>query len=565
MAKDPSSESPGVREPDKVTTASLASKLGLGFFSRSPEENEDQNETSDNSDTKEDEAMDEEQQTTSPNRSPTTKNNESEVASPTLVEPVRPSAIAACRHLQRPPRNVNIASHPSASRLQPPTNTEDEHFPSPLPLPPSAGVARTPATADLRETLKSRIYEPDVMEIIEAYADERVNRDRKEFEDANRLQSRPANDIVYGLEQTEYQSPIAGLRVRMMLTPAILLLSRASSLKADDVEKAIRYARVAQDIARNGDVEKELEARCSYYIGLGAFLLLPKHALLSSTRPASIGSLSELGKLETVQAYFEQACAAKDVYDEGAWAEEWAVYLESPHVRRELSESIEEERPTSSDSWVGGWMKKIWGSKDSQQTRDDGGSVRRPPKDRLRSRRDSATSQNTESTFRPDGPERIPSFESWHSDESRPESAMSEERFPGPIPPPEDPIDGDESPKERIWFNDPTPDSPEPILPGPVTSPHISPTKGISFAGLSKSATPSAYSDGDTPVCSPIYARRHSRRPSLLARVTGRERRPSELERAEEGVSPYRPTFEGVPEGSEGLKKRKSTDPEDMV
>jgi hypothetical protein len=402
------------------------------------------------------------------------------------------------------------------------------------------------------------------MEIIEAYADEKVKRDRKEFEDASRLQSRPANNIVYGLEQTKYKSPIAGLRVRMMLMPAILLLSKPSSLKADDVEKAIRYARLAQDIARNGNVEKELEARCSYYIGLAAFLLLPKHALFASNRPASIGSLSELGKLETVQLYFEQAFAAKGVYDEGAWAEEWVEYLQSPDVRKELSESVEDERPTSSGSWIGGWMKRVWGSQASQQQPSNGQSVKRPPGNILKTRRDSATSQNTASTFRPDGPERIPSYESWHIDESRPESAMSEERFPGPFKISQDTED-DEAPRERIWFNYPTPDSPEPILPAPVTSPHASPTKRISFAGLSKNPTPSASSDSDTPVSSPIYERRHSRRPSLLARVTGRERRPTELERAEEGSSPYRATFESVPEGSEGLKKRKSTDPEDIV
>ena len=563
MAKDPSSESPGVRDPDKATTTSLASKLGLSFFSRSLEEQEEQDETPDNSHTKEDEEQDEEQQISSPNQSPTTVNNEPETLSPTIIEPIRPSAIAARRHLQRPPRNVNVASHPSGSRLQPPKDNQGAPFPTPPPLPPSAGVARTPATADLRETLKSRIYEPDVMDIIEAYADEKVKRDRKELQDANRLHSRAANDVVYGLEQTEYQSPIAALRVRMMLMPAVLLLSKPSSLKADDVEKAIRYARVAQDIARNGDVEKELEARCSYYIGLAAFLLLPKHALLASSRPASIGSLSELGKLETVQSYFEQACAAKGVYEEGDWAEEWVVYLESPEVSKELSESVEDERPTSSGSWVSGWMKRVWGSKESHQQSSNDHSVKRPPGSILRSRRDSATSEHTESTFRPSGPERIPSFESWHSDEPRPESAMSEERFPGPFKIPQD-TDDDESPRERIWFNDLTPDSPEPILPAPVTSPHTSPTKRISFAGLSKTAAPSASSD-NTPISSPIYERRHSRRPSLLARVTGRERRPSELERAEEGSSPYRSTFEPMPEGTEGLKKRKSTDPEDIV
>jgi hypothetical protein len=412
-------------------------------------------------------------------------------------------------------------------------------------------------TADLRAKIEARIYEPDLMEIIEAYADEKVKRDRKENSGRDQSQLRRTTNIMYGFEAAKDKSQLAGLRVRMMLIPAILLLAKPQNLKSDDVERAIRYARSAQYLARSTHVEEALKARCSYYIGLASFLLLPKHALVALGRPTSIGSQSELGKPETVQAYFEEACKAKEVFEEGTWAEEWVDYLKSPEVRKELSQSLEqeEERLTSSGSRVSGWVKLLLGSKDSQQEYDGRQTVKRRPRDRLDRRRDSAGSQDTDSTTRPEGPERIPSFDSWHSGDSRtPSSAMSMRQG----------TEDNESPADRLSFDGRSTDSPEPILPPPVTSPNTSPTKRISVSALSKDATSSG---SETSRPSPIYERRHSRRPSLLARfVTGRERRPSELETAEEGHSPYRGSFETIAEGGEELKKRKgSAEPEDMV
>ena len=548
MADESPSESPGGHGHDGLTTASLVSRMGLKLAQRKGQDS-GKDKTSSSTNQRVDDLQHAEGQTTSAKDS-----NADDDGIEQTRNLVRPSALAARRHLQPPPRNVNVASHLSPLHHQTPAEGETT---GPLPLPSSTGAARTPMTADLRTKIEARIYEPDLMEIIEAYANEKVKRDRKEFNGRHQSHSRPTTNIVYGLEGAKDNSQLAGLRVRMMLMPAILLLAKPQNLKSDDVEKAIRYARSAQYLARSTHVEEALKARCSYYIGLAAFLLLPKHALLALGRPTSIGSQSELGKPETVQAYFEEACKAKGVFEERTWAEEWVDYLKSPEVRKELSQSLEQEeqRPTSSGSWVRGWVKRLWGSKDSQQEYEGRQIVKRPPRDRLDGRRDSDASQNTDSTTRPDGPERVPSFDSWHSGDSRTTSpAMSMRQG----------LEDDNSTSDRLLFDGRSTDSPEPILPPPATSPNTSPTKRISFSAMSKGATASG---SDTAGPSPIYQRRHSRRPSLLARfVVGRERRPSELETAEEGHSPYRGSFESVPEGGEGLKKRKgSVEPEDMV
>ena len=529
MTDESSSESPGRHGHDKLTTASLLSTLGIKLSSWTGQE-DGKDKMSSKPDQGNDDAPEYSKDVTS-GMDWSSDENGSE-RSTTLVRPT----LAARRHLQQPPRNVNVDSYLSPSGYYTPADGEST---GPLPLPPSSSrVVRTPMTADLRAKIEARIYEPDLMEIIEAYADEKVKRDRKGNNGRHQSQPVSTTNIVYGLDGAKDSRQLAGLRVRMMLMPAILLLANPKNLKSDDVEKAIRYARSAQYLARSRNVEESLQARCSYYIGLAAFLLLPKHARLALGRPTSIGSQSELGKPETVQAYFEEACKAKGVFDEGTWAEEWVDYLESPEVIKELSESLEqeEERPTSSGSWVGGWVRRLWGSKESQQEFQDRQTAKRPPKDRLDRRRDSAISQDTDSTTRPDGPERVPSFDSWHSGDSRPSSSAASTR------------QDDESP----------------TLPPPVTSPKTSPTKLISVSTVSKDV-PSSGSDTSAP--SPIYERRHSRRPSLLARfVTGRERRPSELETAEEGHSPYKGSFESVPEAAEGLKKRKgSAEPEDIV
>ena len=528
MADESPSESPGRQGHDKLTTASLVSTLGTRLSSWTGQE-DGKDKMTGKTDQQNDEASEYSKEITS--AMDWSSDESATDRSTTLVRPT----LAARRHLQRPPRNVNVESNLSPSRYQTPADGEST---GPLPLPSSAAVARTPMTADLRARIEARIYEPDLMEIIEAYADEKVKRDRKGNNGRDQSQPVSTTDIVYGLDGATDNRQLAGLRVRMMLMPAILLLANPQNLKSDDVEKAIRYARSAQYLARSRNVEESLQARCSYYIGLAAFLLLPKHARLALGRPTSIGSQSELGKPETVQAYFEEACKAKGVFDEGTWAEQWVDYLESPEVRKELSESLEqeEERPTSSGSWVGGWVRRLWRSKESQQEFQDRQTAKRRPKDRLDRRRDSAIFQDTDSTTRPDGPERVPSFDSWHSGDSRPSSSAASTR------------QDDESP----------------TLPPPVTSPKTSPTKRISVSTVSKDVTSSG---SDTSASSPIYERRHSRRPSLLARfVTGRERRPSELETAEEGHSPYKGSFESVPEAAEGLKKRKgSAEPESIV
>lgn len=543
MAKEPESESPCVKHSDQLKSTSLATKLGLGRLSWPSRDHAEASEQADEEVRSENEAEDEKSDFSGLLK--TIKHNiqqpEPSLASetpPSTASLQHPSALASRRHLQRPPRNVNITSHLSPFALQASDNIPDETFPGPQPLPPSTGVARTPLTADLRAKIESRIYEPDLIEIIEAYAEERVKRDRKHYTPRRRT---PATSLVYGLQQSEHESPIAALRVRMLLLPAMILLSKPRTFRAEEVENAMRYARSAQELAQKERVDEAFEARCAYYIGLAAFLLLPRHALQNSRRPASMGSLGELGKAEGVLAFFEQACAAKKVYDEGAWAQEWVEYLSSAEVRRELSMSLEEERPGSSGSWgVGAWLKRACGFKEETPSSGEN-NLKKPPKSRHLQRRDSGFSQTTNSTSRPEGLERIPSFESWRSGESRPCSAASTDIT-------------------EFSRADAAEQETSPPLSQPVSTPKTSPRSQISFAGVRLSPIlTSASSDGEIPTSIPSQSKKqHRRRTSLLAMVTGRERRPSELEQAEEGDSPFRATFESVPEVvGEGMRKRR--------
>ena len=147
MAKDPESESPGVKDPDKLRRASLASRLGLSGFARPSDghaeveekvvEEQEESEGNDGDSTFTGLLMTIKQNVSQPDDGNVPASNPS-----TIVQPIRPSALAARRHLQRPPRNVNIASHPSSSSTGTNDNTDDDTFPGPTPLPISTGVAR---------------------------------------------------------------------------------------------------------------------------------------------------------------------------------------------------------------------------------------------------------------------------------------------------------------------------------------------------------------------------------------------------------------------------------------
>jgi hypothetical protein len=268
MAKSPESKSPGVKHSEKLKRTSLASKLKLSKFSGQFNEYTelDQNSTASEDEQRVSEENDEDstfawlQKTIMQNVSQPGDTNEPHSESSTNLEHVRSSTLAARRYLERPPRNVNIVSHAFPSYVGNNEDIDDDKFPGSTPLPPSTGAVRTPMTANLRSRIEERIYEPDLMKIIDAYAEEKMKRDRKLY---TPRQKTPMAEIVFGLDSTAYESPIAALRVRMLLTPAMILLSRPSTLKADDVETAIRYARSAQDLAKSESVEQALEARCS--------------------------------------------------------------------------------------------------------------------------------------------------------------------------------------------------------------------------------------------------------------------------------------------------------------
>ena len=310
-------------------------------------------------------------------------------------------------------------------------------------------------------------------------------------------------------------------------------------------------------------LSEALQARCAYYAGLAELLL--------AVKKDGIDSLFDEEMLDDVDSWSEKAAwpgllararDAKVVYREGEWAELWIGQFQSLRTAKQGSPN-RREGPTSAGSWVGSLLRSVWsGTGENGQNigpgvrkrvvkRDDG---KQQATRRMKSSASRSSSPDKERTW-----ERIPSFSSTGSDEdssptssntttlsSPPSTTFSPSQEPDQI----DTLSLSQSLTADAIFSEPTN---EPTLPPPVTSPQTSSVKPP-LKSVSPSRAGSGFQEG----------KRHSRKSSLLARVTGRERRLSELEQAEEGHSPFRATFEGVPEvreseGGGGLKKRKGS------
>ena len=428
----------------------------------------------------------------------------------------------------------------------------------------------------------------------------------------------------------------AELRVKYRLFPAMVLLSHPEVIIADanlkNVREAGEYAIAAWRVAREYRVNDALQARCAYYLGLAEYLLADKDERgipISLSQPNSPDSPDSFGDEFSKTAcvrYFTDACAAKGVYDEGEWAQQWLNYFKSAA----LSPSTN-TRPQSAGSWVGGvWnaVRNVLGSTGSEVFKS-------PPRNRIDKRKardfyaDEAFSPKSERN-RGQG-ERIPDFSSLGSevesqqlprqDSLRSEGVSSsgncltqiadtndildppsaqdgEQSLPHSIvggnisiqgfkssprstsqrispvqvakPPaktyritnPDPPSDSAPSTKEQTTEDRITvltrkpPHSPSPKS-APAWTPQISPTAPSSqhSRAISIAFASDLESGISTTNRSSIYERR--RKPSILNPLTWRERQPSDLERMEEGESPYRATFDRGVGGGGGWRKRK--------
>lgn len=365
------------------------------------------------------------------------------------------------------------------------------------------------------------------------------------------------------------------LRVKQRLLPAIALLASSSDNPKLDSSRARDHAHSALHFSQAHNLDTALQGRCAYYVGVAEYLHSQSvgGARRDSAADDSWSSESESDEMPALE-YFHQACAARNVYAEGTWAEEWVEHFRG--LRLAAKEKRAGERPKSDGSWketVQRWLPSF-SSKGtfSRPTARDGEEEAEAEgaDEKIRS------SPKAAGARRPRIWERMPSFSSKVTS-PRPTTRDSEEKeaaaagggggrilsFSVPDSP---------SPNKLFQHGSP-PRSPSPTLPSPVTSPKSNHSRSSSIfsppvgspLGSSHSSTPSSPS----PTTKSIYERRHSRRPSLLARVTGRERMPSELEQAEEGDSPYRGTFEEIPEtdGGWSMKQNNASLPqvEDMV
>lgn len=373
------------------------------------------------------------------------------------------------------------------------------------------------------------------------------------------------------------------IRIKARLLPAIVLLSRHASLSDSELTDARRYAWSALDLAQRKTDEahrtESLQARCAYYVGLADFLSQAR-----SDADASPGAQC----LE----HFQHATAARGVHPEGGWACEWIEYVEKRTNRSEPTLALE-KRPESRASVLGralswfspfGRTKSTFGERipsfqswhtgdgDSRPvtrdgagtrptTRDGAGSVLGEIQERAQEAREEAESldaaildsaEHEEATTRT----------------SVPDEASERKEIIVKLPRPS----RRDRPPLHATMSDPTILRPLALvdtdsgLLSPVTTP--SPRSSMRRLSLAYTAT------------SPNERKGHRRKTSLLASLTslaGRERRPSELEQAEEGHSPFKATFEALPETSpvtatfaEGfadgeLWRRKRSEPGDMV
>ena len=477
----------------------------------------------------------------------------------------RSATLAGRRRVPAPPKRINtgLSSTPTtaADSAFPTTEEEDEQASATPPLPHDhEPKTPTPTTADFRTMLGTYIAEDEEVDrLVEMSA--RVSRRR---EDVARRDERSKVERVLasaspmfsalstaaaweGSGVEEIQRLGCALRVKQRLYPAVLLLSHILTSAPSggggnvggtaEANAAAQYAYLALQSAREaeggaGDVA--LRGRCAYYVALAECLLANKKRDDGlSTGRWSAGSWGRrVEDAAPVVEYFEMACSAEGSYEEGRWAVEWVDYLKGG--------SEDKGRPGSSGSWRGWLWDKILrreGEGASSNGVSEKKSMGRQDVREYYANRETSANNDDHS---PGIGERL-SFLSSSSDSANNDD---DEAKPATYIPPSSSTSLPSSDGPSTPFHSSSAEPSPSLLPEPVTSPNTSPrAKSVAFE-----VSPTAKRTS-------IYERRHSRRPSLLARVTGRERRPSELERAEEGESPFKGTFEGDGDGGGGFLK----------
>lgn len=409
------------------------------------------------------------------------------------------------------------------------------------------------------------------------------------------------------------------LRVMQKLLPAKILLQRPDDKlpPVERAKHAAGYAYEALSFVRtfptdwedgNGKVDTEasevldttsraLQGRCAYYAAVAEWVM----------RQQGAGD-EDVGVL----AYFHMALQAREGgYREGEWAEGWVEFLRGGGEVEEggeengdggghgEGEEAEEKDGEDGKGW-GGWLiskvkrlsvrtsvaeksaadggeEKITASGGEEESAsgdwEERGRTRRREQWSKQDIRDYHAAQDMAargpSASSDDNDHRRSqgweSLELLSSGSSGSESEHEDEdattpRLPGSYSPPSPPQSGSElatgliTPTQLRSPSHPNDPDTESSLPRPVTSPRRR-TTSIHFD------EPLSPSSGGTqsPKRDSIYERRHSRKSSLLetlgVKFSGREKRRSEIEEAEEGQSPFGGKFPGGE--SEGLKKRK--------
>lgn len=138
------------------------------------------------------------------------------------------------------------------------------------------------------------------------------------------------------------------LRVKYKLLAAVMLLPHFARLPESSIREAADYARQASDLATEFQVSGPLQARCAYYIGFADAVLSKKDG--RPLRPTSMSSPLDARRAKemTPLDYFEVACDAKGVYDEGLLAVEWVNYLSKADPSPAAS-----KKASTTKSWTG--------------------------------------------------------------------------------------------------------------------------------------------------------------------------------------------------------------------
>ena len=358
---------------------------------------------------------------------------------------------------------------------------------------------------------------------------------------------------------------LAEMRVKLLLFPAVVLLTRHPSLPTKDIEVAQEHATTAYRAAKNDKCVDALQGRCAFYIGLASFLLF------------NAGMLdADLGVIPG-REYFEEAASKADgAYQEGAWANLWLVFLDkcstlsptsndpSEHGSKKLPRVRRLERGTRIPSFTT-WSsslppenaanRRLTGFSDTN--RMSWGSEKRP-----------SIASNTPDSPTPhswafiNGPRPPISAHERHlasrlHDLGEDDRSISPRMATATVQ--EDPIETNGSAGDSNHDGAHNNDIEVPLtlpLPGDLTSP----TGGAPFPPPSPRLRPTFRRDTTSPRSTyqpPEFSGNIAPQPSLLSRrrkpsifesmaqvITGEQEVKDDVELAEEGQSPYRPDFE---------------------